>query len=140
MFRVALLLALLQGVAAFHDCVQAAADARGRRLPPGVSAADADDNCSGGLCVGMHDGPHEGGPASYPVGDATNGFTRVSSTMTVPEQPDEIDGITYYIWTDVRTNTAAARRARGSSPPSRVALVARTSRGAARVYRASHSD
>jgi hypothetical protein len=51
--------------------------------------------------VGMHGGPHEGGPASYPVGDAESGFTSVSSTMTVPEMPAKLDGICYYIWTDI---------------------------------------
>ena len=45
----------------------------------------APPGCSGGLCLGMHGGPHEGGPASYPVGDVDAGFTRVSSTMTVPD-------------------------------------------------------
>lgn len=51
--------------------------------------------------MGMHGGPHEGGPASYPVGDAESGFTSVSSTMTVPEMPAKLDGICYYIWTDI---------------------------------------
>jgi len=49
----------------------------------------------------MHGGPHEGGPASYPVGTPESGFTRVSSTMTVPQYPKKLDGITYYIWTDI---------------------------------------
>ena len=49
----------------------------------------------------MHGGPHEGGPAAYPVGDAATGYTGVYSTMTVPEPPGAIDGITYYIWTDI---------------------------------------
>lgn len=46
----------------------------------------------------MHDGPHEGGPASYPVGNREDGYTKVSSTMTVPGVPEKQDGITYYIW------------------------------------------
>lgn len=41
------------------------------------------------------------GPASYPVGTPESGFTRVSSTMTVPQYPKKLDGITYYIWTDI---------------------------------------
>ena len=86
---------------AFHDCIQPKSR---RRLPPNIAFApnlSPPANCSGGLCVGMHDGPHEGGPASYPSGSAETGFTRVSSTMTVPELPQKIDGICYYIWTDI---------------------------------------
>ena len=49
----------------------------------------------------MHGGPHEGGSAAYPVGDAASGYTSVYATMTVPEPPKAIDGITYYIWTDI---------------------------------------
>ena len=86
--------------ACFHDCVQTP-PVVGRRRPPGAAPAANDAPCSGGLCVGMHDGPHEGGPASYPVGDAATGFTTVSSTMTVPAMPEKLDGITYYIWTDI---------------------------------------
>ena len=56
-------------------------------------AAPPPEGCSGGLCVGMHGGPHEGGPASYPVADGHGGFTSVSSTMTVPAMPAKIDGI-----------------------------------------------
>jgi len=103
----ALALALLQAASAFHDCIQpksrlrlppnlrhlplyrAGSVAGGPELPAGAAPA----NCSGGLCVGMHNGPHEGGPASYPVGNAANGFTGVSSTMTVPGMPEKIDGI-----------------------------------------------
>jgi hypothetical protein len=49
----------------------------------------------------MSHGPHQGGNASYPV--AWNGTTGTSvrSYMTVPEVPQNLDGITYYIWTDV---------------------------------------
>ena len=85
----------------FHDCIQPKS---GRRLPPNFgSAANLSSlpSCSGGLCVGMHNGPHEGGPASYPSGSVETGFTRVSSTMSVPELPEKMDGICYYIWTDI---------------------------------------
>ena len=87
--------------AAFHDCVQ---PTLGRRLPPGFGSsahAPSPANCSGGLCVGMHNGPHEGGAAAYPVGDAMTGYTSVYSTMIVPALPAKMDGICYYIWTDV---------------------------------------
>ena len=89
--------------AAFHDCVQPRSAAR---APPGAAAAAAASataapNCSGGLCLGMHGGPHEGGPAAYSVGDAASGFTSVFSLMTVPALPKKQDGICYYIWTDV---------------------------------------
>ena len=102
--RSCLLLALVVSgscVHSFHDCIQ---PAKGHRLPPNFAGdlyAPPPANCSGGLCVGMHGGPHEGGPASYPVGSAATGFTRVSSTMTVPELPQKLDGICYYIWTDI---------------------------------------
>lgn len=80
----------------YHDCIE---PALGHRLPK--SGLFRGTDCSGGLCVGMHDGPHEGGPASYPVGNKTTGFTFLSSTFNVPEAPQAIDGITYYIWTDI---------------------------------------
>eukprot|EP01079_Euglenida_sp_SAG-EU17-18_P003565 gene3565-4009_t len=68
----------------------------GRRLPsgfvPAEPAAADPEQCQGGLCVGMHNGPHEGGPASYPVGDQAKGFTKVSSVMTVPDLPAKMDG------------------------------------------------
>jgi hypothetical protein len=83
----------LAAVAAFHDCIQPMV---GRRRPPGMKY-DPPSNCSGGLCLGMHNGPHEGGSAAYPVGTAATGFTVVSSTFTVPELPKKLDGITYYI-------------------------------------------
>ena len=95
------LLIILVHTHGFHDCIQPKS---GRRLPPNFgSAANASppSNCSGGLCVGMHNGPHEGGPASYPSGSVETGFTRVSSTMSVPELPEKMDGICYYIWTDI---------------------------------------
>lgn len=84
----------------FHDCVQPRSLHR-RPTQGAVAAAASDLSCNGGLCVGMHNGPHEGGPASYPAGNRQDGFTRVSSTMTVPEKPKKIDGITYYVWTDI---------------------------------------
>ena len=96
----AALLALWQcsSVAAFHDCIQP----KMRRGPaPAAAAPGGGETCQGGLCVGMHNGPHEGGPSSYPVGTSATGFTSVSSTMTVPEMPLKKDGITYYIWTDI---------------------------------------
>eukprot|EP01048_Picozoa_sp_COSAG05_P022342 COSAG05_NODE_4436_length_1517_cov_1.876587_1_plen_203_part_00 len=88
---------------AFHDCIQPKQRRLGgAALPPGwADPSPPPPGCSGGLCVGMHDGPHEGGPASYPVGDTDMGFTTVSSTMTVPKMPEKIDGICYYIWTDI---------------------------------------
>ena len=123
MLRLAVALLLLGTSIAFHDCIQP----KGHRMPPpsfgsipsstrrdlaappavrrggatagkqqGPSAGNS--TCSGGLCVGMHAGPHEGGPASYPSGNASVGFTRVSSTMTVPVQPEKIDGITCKDW------------------------------------------
>jgi hypothetical protein len=87
---------------AFHDCIQ---PAKGHRLPPGMAhlypPADPPAGCNGGLCVGMHGGPHESGPSSYPVGTSDTGFTTVVSTMTVPQLPEKQDGICYYIWTDI---------------------------------------
>lgn len=90
----------------FHDCIQHPTLAAHRHsyleadifgeLPPQPPA-----NCSGGLCVGMHNGPHEGGPASYPVGSREEGFTSIYNTMTVPEMPAKQDGICYYIWSDI---------------------------------------
>lgn len=108
---------LMTAAFAFHDCVQP----KGRdRRPPNVRAAhplsssappppDA-AGCSGGLCLGMHGGPHEGGPAAYPVGDAATGFTSVYATMTVPEPPAAIDGITYCGQTYGPNRTLAACR------------------------------
>jgi len=58
----------------------------------------------------MKNGPHEGGNSSYPV--AWNGVsgTFVQSKMTVPELPKHVDGITYYIWTDVFFGDASLGR------------------------------
>lgn len=92
-----LLFALVCGAAAFHDCVQPRSAAR----VPLDAAATAADNCGGGLCLGMHGGPHEGGPAAYAVGDAASGFTSVYSLMTVPALPKKLDGICYYLWSDI---------------------------------------
>ena len=105
-----LLLLTLSLVSAFHDCVQPpksrAPHHRHRRAQSiggggGGKSAAAPSPCEGGLCVGMHNGPHEGGPASYPVGTPATGYTAVNSTMTVPEPPKNQSGITYYIWTDI---------------------------------------
>jgi len=98
MLRISL---LLSAVAAFHDCVQPKSVLR---LPPtrrsstnrGAAAPGPPAGCQGGLCVGMRGGPHEGGPSHYVVGNATTGFTSVSSTMTVPLYPKKQDGITYF--------------------------------------------
>jgi hypothetical protein len=94
------LLFLLVSVQSFHDCVQ---PRRSRRLQPGKNdyVISPPAGCNGGLCVGMHGGPHEGGPSSYPAGNSSVGFTYVHSTMTVPEYPKKQDGITYFLWTDV---------------------------------------
>lgn len=53
--------------------------------------------------MGMKNGPHEGGNASYPVAWDRHRLkgTTVQSSMTVPALPQETDGITYYIWTDI---------------------------------------
>ena len=84
---------------AFHDCVQPKSL---NRLPPHRRPALAPPpGCSGGLCMGMRGGPHEGGPSHYVVGNASTGFTSVSSTMTVPLLPRNLSGITYFLWTDV---------------------------------------
>jgi hypothetical protein len=104
---------LAQAVAGFHDCIQhrshshGKVDGWGERSERGESGRVDGEGiqtsttpCAGGLCVGMHNGPHEGGPASYPVGDRTAGYTSVYSTMTVPELPKKQDGICYYIWSD----------------------------------------
>lgn len=61
----------------------------------------SETSCAGGLCVGMRNGPHEGGNASYPVLWNGANATFVRSTMTVPGLPELIDGITYYVWTDI---------------------------------------
>ena len=85
---------------AFHDCVQPKSAWRAPASFRGVALPE-EGTCSGGLCLGMHGGPHEGGPASYEVGNATIGFTNLYSEMTVPGLPQLLDGICYYIWTDI---------------------------------------
>lgn len=117
MFRRRLVIALLSsshalGASAFHDCIELSRSGRDRRRKFMSRAIEkegsrpsylSDDNCSGGLCVGMKDGPHEGGNASYPIAwdkDLLRGIT-VRSAMTVPHLPTLTDGITYYIWTDI---------------------------------------
>jgi hypothetical protein len=88
------LLLFLSLAFAFHDCVQPRKRALARR---GLAVV----GCQGGLCMGMHDGPHENGNESYPAGDAESGYTSVYAEMTVPELPQLQDGICYYLWTDV---------------------------------------
>jgi len=106
---------------AFHDCIEILRRGRDRRRQfmtralqgEGPNTEDQfasttsknpdDENCSGGLCVGMKNGPHEGGNASYPIAwdkDLLRGTT-IRSTMTVPSLPLLTDGVTYYLWTDV---------------------------------------
>ena len=99
MTRVVLL--LLGCAAAFHDCSQAQSMLNKRRRQRMGGELGGQATCSGGTCLGMRGGPHEGGPASYPVGNSSVGFTTVNSTMTVPGLPKKLDGITYYIWTDI---------------------------------------
>ena len=91
MMRLAVLAA---AASAFHDCIESSRARRSATLRRGGAA------CAGGLCLGMHDGPHEGGPASYPVAWKDGAGTSMYSTMTVPGYPAATDGITYYIWTD----------------------------------------
>ena len=114
----AVTLALLSTrVRAFHDCVQpksiyrrpgagAALEAlrRGDNLPLAALQKTAEaplPGCAGGLCVGMHNGPHEGGPASYTVGNSQDGFIALYSTQRVPALPRNETGICYYLWTDL---------------------------------------
>eukprot|EP00980_Cylindrotheca_fusiformis_P001009 scaffold276_cov132-Cylindrotheca_fusiformis.AAC.4 len=106
-------------VSAFHDCIEASASVRrlGSTRNP-VSILSADDSsppsssfCAGGICIGMVNGPHEGGNASYPV--AWNGTTGtfVRANMTVPGLPNsKKDQMTYYIWTDVFFGDASLGR------------------------------
>ena len=91
LFALAASLAAVTPAAAFHDCIQPKSQ---RRLPPALreqllTTSPPPPGCSGGLCVGMHGGPHEGGPASYPVTDGKGGYTSVASTMTVPKMPEK---------------------------------------------------
>ena len=118
-------------VTAFHDCIEASAKIReGRRRrhhqhfgiiyeddvvinnnKVDVVVDDENHNnkdhneteCAGGICIGMKNGPHEGGNASYPIAwnSHTSQGTFVKSTMIVPKYPRKLDGITYYLWTDI---------------------------------------
>ena len=104
---------------AFHDCIEASAALRRRRLEA-LTARTSNthhifDNiegapCAGGICVGMTNGPHQGGNASYPVSWDGERGTLVQSSMTVPELPKLLDGITYYMWTDVFFGDASLGR------------------------------
>ena len=108
------------GVSAFHDCIEASRAGRERRRrqfvkagihqhkvptesdPIASTSSNTGSSCSGGLCLGMKNGPHEGGNASYPISwdkHLLRGIT-IRSTMTVPPLPSLTDGITFYIWTD----------------------------------------
>ena len=102
MKSITLLTLLIGNVASFHDCVQPRSSWRvpgpGRGVMP---PAPPSSECGGGLCLGMHGGPHEGGPASYVVGNASTGFTSMHATMTVPGLPKKTDGLCFYIWTDM---------------------------------------
>lgn len=105
---------------AFHDCVQASKALRRRRTqlvpqrvgdnPATLQSPFVTESCTGGTCVGMTNGPHQGGNASYPVAFNGTTGTSVHSRMTVPELPQAVDGITYYIWTDVFFGDASEGR------------------------------
>jgi hypothetical protein len=130
LLRTLALAASAASAGAFHDCVQpktkewpysgavepatrslfrapggAAAVAAARRGDPApleaLRARAPPAGCGGGLCVGMHGGPHEGGPASYPAGSAATGWTSLYATMRVPALPMNESGICYYLWTDL---------------------------------------
>jgi len=79
MFRLSLLLALPNLVLSFHDCIQPSQAVKARRralfkkhllskenagktisVEVDADEESPDDNCSATICVGMHDGPHEG--------------------------------------------------------------------------------
>jgi len=99
----------LQVADAFHDCVQSRKRAKSKRLhlQNYYYQQDGDNSCAGGICVGMTDGPHQGGNASYPLAWNGTAATRMESYLTVPEYPrglftrDDFSEITYYIWTDI---------------------------------------
>ena len=95
------LLLLATSTFAFHDCVQPHHSLN--RLSPAAREriVSPPSGCAGGLCMGMHDGPHEGGPAHYEMGNVSSGFTRLYSEMTVPALPLNQTGITYFLWSDV---------------------------------------
>ena len=115
---------------AFHDCVQSRKRARdngrfhhrqhsrvrdhleeeegkeGVETVPFVSSSSS-SSCRDGICVGMTNGPHQGGNASYPLAWNGTAGTRLESYMSVPEYPsglqteNDFSKITYYIWTDI---------------------------------------
>ena len=102
---------------AFHDCIQASNEARRRRveallslLGRDVVLSNEDGDCAGGICVGMTNGPHQGGNSSYPVSWNGVAGTMVKSYMRVPQLPKKLDNITYYIWTDVFFGDASLGR------------------------------
>lgn len=106
-----------RSVSGIHDCVQASKEMRRRRanlltrnsvLRP--SYYNATTSCAGGLCVGMTNGPHQGGNASYKVNWNGTAGTSVHSLMTVPALPKLVDGITYYMWTDIFFGDASLGR------------------------------
>lgn len=107
---------ILRVADAFHDCVQSRKRARRRHqhsrlwvwqeeeqsIPPALLST-----CRDGICVGMTNGPHQGGNASYPLAWNGTAGTRLESYMSVPDYPeglqteDDFLQITYYIWTDI---------------------------------------
>ncbi len=93
---------------AFHDCVQSRKRARDKRLArQNRYYTQDDDSCAGGICVGMANGPHQGGNASYPLLWNGTAGTKMESYLTVPKYPrglhtrSDFSKITYYIWTDI---------------------------------------
>ena len=114
----------------------AAALRRGDAAPLAALAAEAaaaspPPGCAGGLCVGMHGGPHENGPAHYEAGSPATGFTSLYSTQTVPALPLRQDGICYYLWTDLfmgdmswgRMKQVLAARARAKRLPAHTRVL-----------------
>lgn len=107
-------------VAGFHDCIEASASIRRPRrlqrirndavLPFIGDYTETSTSCAGGICIGMQNGPHEGGNASYPVAWNGQAGTTVRANMTVPGLPEKNHGITYYIWTDVFFGDASLGR------------------------------
>lgn len=88
----------------FHDCIQISRDQRRkkRRLLHRHVQDEDEPTCAGGICIGMTNGPHEGGNASYPVSWNGQTGTYVEALMTVPPLPQMIDAsTTYYLWTDI---------------------------------------
>lgn len=94
-------------VEAFHDCYEGLTRMKARRRALHAVAPTA---CNGGICAGLKGGPHESGNVSYPVGWNGESGLYVESLMTVPEPPRLLDGITYYIWTDIFFGDASLGR------------------------------